>query len=682
LRKQSGAIALALNVFIAIFVVGSLGIVSYEMSRIILAREQLTHCLQLAALGGGAEMASSSTTGTTAQANAVTMATFILQKNSILGQSLTNDVTTVSLPAYMNPSAGQVAVAYEFDDPVTKLPSATGNVLKVYGTYAYNLFSGGFGAIGVGVYALQAQAQAGLPSLDLEIVYDSSSSMDDQTPVTMIRRYWDYKIPSIAYFIPPNGGGAGGDQGPISGLVCSPPFGSALNAIPPQNLDAAGDPKVTPCPKEFSEVGTTGLTVPLRGITNSGDTPGDAPPALGGVGIPAMAVGPGNTQDTYASLPHKFQPGKKTDWLKYLCRNLNKFRLELPAEAHFSPGFDPGNSSYNPWGADPTMFTDMVVNIDGNNSFGGFVAAGNSPFAAYPFPTIDYLVEAQRGNMENNGIAPSTYTSWAIGNVAQPGYQQAYLDLAYMQLQPKTVIESALRDFMTKLRQTSDCHFGFVAYNNRAGLSPTDTDTAPTVSWAYPVAGNIKYLIPQIPLPSISTFPADNYAVVTAVLTPPSAIVPATPPLFTPNGGSNLADGLTQAMNNLTGPNSRPGAMKAILVITDTVPSRDLAGNIYKSPGANGPAINDALNVAQAANNAGIPIFVVALDQTQGSTMTPFFNSQFSDTAANGLVYTAGNGGALYIDTWTSPAAMYATLTGSFNNVVRQLMALTKGTLG
>jgi hypothetical protein len=248
-----------------------------------------------------------------------------------------------------------------------------------------------------------------------------------------------------------------------------------------------------------------------------------------------------------------------------------------------------------------------------------------------------------------------------------------------MQLQPKTVIESALRDFMTKLRQTSDCHFGFVAYNNRAGLGPNDTDTAPTVSWAYPVAGNIKYLLPQIPLPSISSFPADNYAAVTAVLTPPSAIVPATPPLFTPNGGSNLADGLTQAMNNLTGPNSRPGAMKAILVITDTVPSRDLAGNIYKSPGANGPAINDALNVAQAANNAGIPIFVVALDQTQGSTMTPFFNSQFSDTAANGLVYTAGNGGALYINPWTSPQSMYTALTGSFNNVLRQLMTLTKG---
>ncbi|MDR3612306.1 MAG: VWA domain-containing protein [Candidatus Obscuribacterales bacterium] len=678
MRKQTGAIALALNVFIAIFVVGSLGIVSYEMSRILLAREQLTHCLQLAALGGGAEMASSSTVGAAAQANAATMATFILQKNSILGQSLANDIVTVSSPVNMNPTAGQIAIAFEFDDPITKMPSATGNVMKVYGTYAYNLFSGGFGAIGVGVYALQAQAQAGLPSLDLEIVYDSSSSMDDQTPVTMVRRYWDYKVPSSAYLIPPGGGGGGLDQGPISGLVCSPPFGSALNAIPPQNLDAAGDPKVTPCPKEFSEVGNAGRTVPLRGITNSGSPPGDTAPGLGGVGIAGLSVGPGNTKDSYALLPHNLRQKKKINWLNYLCHALNKFRLEQPAEAHFSPGFDPGDPAYNPWGADPTMFTDMVVNIDGNNAFGGYTGSG--VFAAYPFPTIDFLVEAARGNMESNGIAPNTYTDWAIGSAAQPGYQQAYLYLAYLQLQPKTVIESTVRNFMTKLLQTSDCHFGFVAYNNRAGLSVSDTDTAPTVSWAYNPGNalNTSYLIPQVPLSTAS----NNYAAVTSVLTPPSAIGTMAPPLFTPNGGSNLADGLTQAVNNLTGPNSRTGAMKAIVVITDTVPSRDLAGTIYKSPGSNGPAINDALTVARAANTAGIPIFVVALDQSQGAAMTPYFTSQFSDTAAGGLVYTAGNGGALYIDTWSSPAAMYTTLTGSFNNVVRQLMTLTKGTLG
>jgi hypothetical protein len=678
LRKQTGAVALALNVFIAIFVVGSLGIVSYEMSRILLAREQLTHCLQLAALGGGAEMASSSQSGTAAQSNAAAMATFILQKNSILGQSLANDIITVASPVNMNPPAGQVSIAFEFDDPITKLPSATGNVMKVYGTYAYSLFSGGFGAIGVGVYALQAQAQAGLPSLDLEIVYDSSSSMDDQTPVSMVRRYWDYKIPASAYLIPPSGGGGGGvEQGPISGLVCSPPFGSALNGIPPQNLDAAGDPKITPCPKEFSEVGTTGRTVPLRGITNSAAPPGDTSPALGGVGIAGLTVGPGNTSDSYAMLPRNLKE-KKTDWLHYLCRGLNKFHLEQPAEAHFSPGFDPGSATYNPWGADPTMFTDMVVNIDGNNAFGGYVGSG--AFAAYTFPTIDFLVEAARGNMESNGIAPSTYTDWAIGSAAQPGYQQAYLYLAYRQLQPKTVIESSVRNFMTKLLQTSDCHFGFVAYNNRAGLSATDTDTAPTVSWAYNPGNtlNTRYLIPQVSLSTAS----NNYAAVSAALTPPSTFAAVTPPLFTPNGGSNLADGLTQAVNNLTGPNSRSGAMKAIVVITDTVPSRDLSGNIYKTPGSNGPAINDALTVAGLANKAGIPIFIVALDQSQGGAMTPYFNSQFSDTTSGGLVYTAGNGGALYIDTWTTPSAIAASLTGSFNNVVRQLMTLTKGTLG
>ena len=674
MRRQKGAVALALNVFIALFVIGSLGIAAYEMSRIILARQQLTQCLQLAALGGGAEMASSSNVGTTAQNGAIAKSTFILQKNSILGQTLANSVTVNNSPVNLNPPAGQVAIAYEFDDPITKAPSSTGNVIKVYGAYSYSLFSGGFGAIGVGVYAIQAQAEAGLPSLDLEIVYDSSSSMDDQTKVTMVRRYWDYKYPSAAYFTPPNGAGGGGeDQGPISGLTCSPPFGSALNAIPPQNLDAAGDPKVTPCPKEFSEVGATGNTVPLRGLTNSGSPPGDIPPILGGVGIAGLRVGPGNTTDTYAALPHKRKFRGEVDWLDYLCNHINKFRLEQPAEAHFSPGFDPGNPNYNPWNADPTMFTDMVVNIDGNNAFGGYTGSG--AFAAYPFPSIDYLVEAQRGNMENNGIAPSTYTDWAIGSAAQPGYQQAYLYQAYMQLQPKSAIESSVKSFMTKLLRTSDCHFGFVAYNNRAGLSPTDSDSAPTVSWAYTVAGKTSYLIPQIPISQTN----NQYDAITTTLTPPTAFSTSLPVLFAPNGGSNLADGLNQALNNLTGLNSRPGAMKAILVVTDTVPDRDLSGNSYLTPDTNGPAINDALTAATAANKAGIPIFVIALDQSANATMTPYFQNQFSDTTSGGLVYTAGNGGALYIDNWTTPAAMVTSLNGSLNNVVRQLMTLIQG---
>ncbi len=80
-RKATGQVALAFNLVLAIFVVGSLGLVSYEMSRILLAREQLKHCLELSALGGGTEMASTNLTGTAAQTAANSAAINILRMN-------------------------------------------------------------------------------------------------------------------------------------------------------------------------------------------------------------------------------------------------------------------------------------------------------------------------------------------------------------------------------------------------------------------------------------------------------------------------------------------------------------------------------------------------------------------------------------------------------------------------
>jgi hypothetical protein len=132
---------------IAVFVVGSLGLAAFEMSRILLARDQLKHCLELSALAGGATMASTSLTGPAAQAEATAVATNILQMNAVLGKALSSSVVVVSSPTALAPSANQVAVSYEFDDPITGQPSATGNVLKVYGAYAYPLFAGGFGSI-------------------------------------------------------------------------------------------------------------------------------------------------------------------------------------------------------------------------------------------------------------------------------------------------------------------------------------------------------------------------------------------------------------------------------------------------------------------------------------------------------------------------------------------------------
>ena len=135
---------------------------------------------------------------------------------------------------------------------------------------------------------------------------------------------------------------------------------------------------------------------------------------------------------------------------------------------------------------------------------------------------------------------------------------------------------------------------------------------------------------------------------------------------------------MRQAYINLTGPGSRAGAFKAIVVVTDKVSDRDLAGNTYQTPGSNGPASVDTMVVANQCHTKGIPIFVMALDQTGGG-MTPYFQSQFSDTAEGGLIKTADNGGVLSINNCVNAASTNSSLAGSLNNIVRQLMTLVQG---
>jgi hypothetical protein len=117
--------------------------------------------------------------------------------------------------------------------------------------------------------------------------------------------------------------------------------------------------------------------------------------------------------------------------------------------------------------------------------------------------------------------------------------------------------------------------------------------------------------------------------------------------------------------------------MKAIVVVTDKVPSRDLAGAAFTNPAANGAALGDAITVAQAAHTAGIPIFMVTV--AQSPAMAGYLTTQFSDTQPGGLVNTAGSGGTLYVENWVSPQATYTSLVGDFNNVIRQLMTLVQG---
>ncbi len=666
MRGARGQVAIALNLVIAIFVVGSLGIAAYEMPRLLLAREQLKNCLEFAALAGTASLASSSASGTPATLEAKQVALNIFKMNSILGQPLTNNVREVTTLSQLSPASSSVDVFVEFDDPITKQPTnSASNVMRLYGAYKYVLFSGGFGSIGFFTCNLTEQALSALPPLDLILVHDSSGSLDDQSKVTLVRRYFDPSVnpPQPSYVIPSPGGNP--EQGSLWSLVCSTLIGSQVNGLEPQNLDAAGDPKVAACIKEFSEVGTMGTTVPLRGVTNTGSMPGDSPPGLGGVGLAGMTVGPGNTTSSIASASGKSSTIAAAQQRQSQFQNmLTSFVGRLLGEPAEAVALAP----YNPWGADPSMFTDMVVNIDGNSTFGGAVTNG------FSFPDYTWLVEASRGNLENGAVAPNAMAPLAgtpMEGAATPGYRNAYRLAAYSKLEPKGTLERAVKGFLSKISETSDCHFGFVAFGDRAGTAPNDTIKAPRVSWAYPVAGKVSYLIPAIPLdPNTS-----NFRAITDLLSTPAT---SNTPMFVPNGGANLADGLQQAANMLTGAGARTGSMKAVVVVTDKVPTRDLAGNVYINPGANGPALTDAINVAKTLGAKGIPIFVVAIDQS-GGPMTPFLLNQYSDIDPSGLVYTAGHGGVLHTDTWVDPQTTLNTLNGKFNNIVRQLVVLNRG---
>lgn len=99
-------------------------------------------------------------------------------------------------------------------------------------------------------------------------------------------------------------------------------------------------------------------------------------------------------------------------------------------EAGLPPGnFAAGAPTFDGGYGGQGVFTDMVVNIDGNANYGGmnFTDGGFT----YDFPTVASLVEASRGNLDSvaNYNASKANTSCPT-IVPHPGYQAAYFKAA------------------------------------------------------------------------------------------------------------------------------------------------------------------------------------------------------------------------------------------------------------
>lgn len=731
-RKPGGQVATALFLFLGISIIGVLAIFAYETSRILLVRDQLKTCADIAALSGETTLLSSSQNFQSAQASARNTALNMLRRNSILGIPITS-ITEAASKESLRPSPGNAQVYFEFIDPVTgAVGSQNSNVLRVHTAYSYPVFGGQFMGIGNTVYTVAVTTKAALPSLDIYMLLDLSSSMDDQTPVTSVLRSWDPAIGpegSSKYSVPNT---AGGGAGVLSNVFCGMVNGNPVNGLPPHHLDVTQQQYALACNKCFSELqqvnNPTAATSPLRGLSDD-HPPGDTPPA-GGVGIDGLQVGyssngnfvggnqgrlgsgnqagtpgapnnpptpldptlpgpgftysppPGNTPPNpsgYGSTM-TFRPKSGDKYDPLFLPNTDNYRSRIssmPAlrkrTAFDTNAFAQGTPGGGVAGSYPQCtFTHLIVNLNGGDSYSGTSNMG------FNFPNLGSVVEASLGNLETTTTAKNACVNLsALGVQPKAGYQDAYKLTAAQRVEPLSSVTNCMGKFVNKIRYSTDPHFGLVTFSYEAGNNPQDTLTDWNVSWAYPQGGVGNFPIPGIHVSQS----ADNFNSLLGTITPSNDVSNGSRNMLVAFGGANVAMALSNALNHLD-PNggeatTRPGATRAIVLVTDGLPTVDLNKNRYSTPPPdNEPALSDARAQAIRAKQAGIPIYVVALSQQPD--LNPHMDSTYSDTEQGGIAYESGQGAKYYRVAWNGINPTRQELDRTFGNIARQLVNLVK----
>ncbi len=681
IRGRKGQVATALNLFIGLLLVGCLALMSYEMARILLAREQLKSCVDITALAGEGSLLSSTQSYSLAQSTAKQTGLNMFKRNAILGNLMTN-VTEVPSPTNLSPSAGEAQVYFEFVDPVSgTVGGPNSNVLRVTGAYSYRLFGGELYGFGNSVYTVAVATKASLPALDMYVLLDISGSMDDQTPVTWVLKKWDPAgnggVGAPTYSIPPP---PARQPGAIADVSCTAPTGSGTNGLEPQALDQTQTDPEYNCEACFSEVisvnNPTAGTDDLRGVIEPDGgpglaTPGDSTAANGGVptGPPLSTPGvsAGASASTYIFEPHSpdkydplFPPHKQPGEHRVLTAQVKRDNQvwDAPASA--------AGETY-----DDCTITHLVVNIDGNSTY------TNRSIFTFDFPNYPTLVEASLKNLESAAAVANAKLDLSLlgGVTPAAGYKDAYRIAAAGNIEPLFSVESAISNFLNKVRFSTDPHFGFIAFSDTAGNAPNDTFTDFRVSWAYPQGGSATY-----PLPGIHVDPVlNNHALIDSTITVPTVMGSSTS-LIAVDGSSCTARALRNTLDRLDpirgSATTRSGAARAIVLVTDSTPSVDLAGVKYSGPPANLPALTEAQTEAAAAKAAGIPIYVVAI--SQNDQMAPLLDDNYSDTAPGGIAYESGNGAKYYRVNWVSKSQCQSDLNAVFGNIARQLVNLVK----
>ncbi len=581
LRSSGQAVVVAATISAFSFLL-SIGLFAFELNRVEVARQQLQSACEAAALAGAATLAGSDVNNPlAAHAESVATALHTFQQNSVAGTSLSG--ADMDYDDNSNPGPGDSSLYIEFLDPHNNNQAVSqgdpkGKIVKCYGALGFQPAFGRF--LGIGNVPLTAVSSGGVPQLDLVLCFDVSASIDDQTPVSFVRRQWNSGTSRISYIIPNAAAGSAAGSianGPLYNIIGPPATGSAVDGLPPQTLTASNQSDHR-WRMNFSEDGSA---VGLRGSPNAGSPPGN----LSG------SMGTGNAQ----------------------------------------------------------TYTELVVNIDGRNQFAGINSNG------YNFPNIGTVVEAARGNLETNARFTSSRANTTLTTIVpRVGYQAEYLRLARLNLHPLKDAQDACQVFLQTMNTNTDAHFSVVSFTTNAGRNATDSISMPNVDSTYGAGGTGNFPNALIGL-NASVIQTGYDDSVTAIAN------------TSPISGTNIGDAVNTAVNQLTGPGSRTGTKKAIVVFTDGQPTS--AG-----PLDNSDPWRNSREAAWRAKNAGIPIYSIGLAQVPEIVAgeTAILNDTNSSRTTGGISGIAGNGGKFWLVTSN------ANLRLTFENLARQLVQLVR----
>lgn len=447
MRKPLGASMIAIALMAAFFILLPLGILGFEWMRFSVTQLQLRSICDAAALSGAVGVASTKTGWTPKEAQEAGMQSAYLtfRQNVLIGNFL-KDICSVHYNDGSSPTdapPGQCIVSFTLLDQ-NFTPVSTGDpaakVIRCEAVYGYVPPIGQ--VLGFTNVPVRAFSEGGLPQLDIVMTFDISGSMDDQTTVSYVKRYWDVGTNKIVYQrVSPS----------VSGAPAKPPksciykinvptkAGSSVNATPPQNLTYANYPR---------------------------------PPYLTGNAIPYVFSADLRCAPASGSSEVGMPPGNKVD-------------PAIPIAA----------------GSSPPVFTDIVVNIDGKEAFTGY----SDPVTGLNFPDLGTLVEASRGNLNSSALMASASVT-IPGVTADPAYKSTYLTLARNVCQPMAAAKQAAANFYNTMNISANCHFGFVAFADGIGTDESSTwesiagTTPNAVDATFPQGGVSSYPLPVVKL--------------------------------------------------------------------------------------------------------------------------------------------------------------------------------------